>query len=88
MRSEKVDIDQAKDQLVHLMNIASEGGEVIIHRDDKPLARIVSATDEVAYASTPPASDEFSTKDDMLSWDADGWETIPPSGAHGKFSHL
>jgi len=77
MRTEKVDIDQAKDQLAHLINIASEGGEVIIHRDGKPLARLVSATDGAAYKSTPPDSDEFSTKDDMLSWDADGWEKIP-----------
>jgi hypothetical protein len=32
-----------------------------------------------AYQGTPPLPDEFSTDDDALSWDADGWEEFSAS---------
>jgi prevent-host-death family protein len=41
MPTQTVDIDEAKNQLSDLVTIASEGGEVIIARDGKPLARLV-----------------------------------------------
>ena len=42
MPSQTVNIDEAKSQLADLITIASEGGEVIITQDGKPLARLVS----------------------------------------------
>ncbi len=74
MRTERVNIDQVRSQLSDLIVIASEGGEVIIVKDEKPLARLVSATDPVAYKSFPPAPAEFSSDEESLAWDADGWE--------------
>ncbi len=50
---QKVSIDEAKSQLSDLITIASEGGEVIIVQDGKPLARLVSAADTTAYHSLP-----------------------------------
>jgi len=41
MPSQIVNIDEAKSQLADLIAIASEGGEVIITQDGKPLARLV-----------------------------------------------
>jgi len=76
MRTQRVNIDQAKNQLSDLIAIASEGGEVIIVQDDKPLARLVSATDLTAYKSLPPTLAEFSTDEEALAWDADGWENV------------
>jgi len=32
--------------------------------------------DEIVYRSVPPTRDEFSTDEDSLAWDADGWEGI------------
>lgn len=29
---------------------------------------------ETAYSERPPGSDEFSSDDDALGWDAEGWE--------------
>ncbi len=71
-----MNIDQAKNQLLDLVTIASEGGEVIIEEDGKPLARLIPATDAAAYKSLPPTSTEFSTDEESLAWDADGWEAI------------
>lgn len=31
-------------------------------------------TDGAAYAAAPPAPDEFSTDEEPLAWDAEGWE--------------
>ena len=73
---QKVSIDEAKSQLSDLITIASEGGEVIIVHDGKPLARLVSAADTTAYHSLPPTRDEFSTDEDPLSWDSEGWENV------------
>jgi prevent-host-death family protein len=75
MRTQTVSVDQAKDQLSALITIASEGGEVIIVQDGKPLARLVSAADAV-YQSLPASRDEFSTDEEALAWDADGWENV------------
>jgi len=41
MPTQTVNVDEAKNQLADLITIASEGGEVIITRDGKPLARLV-----------------------------------------------
>ena len=41
MTTQTVDIDEAKNQLSDLITTASEGGEVIIVQDGKPLARLV-----------------------------------------------
>ena len=73
---QKVSIDEAKSQLSDLITIASEGGEVIIVQDGKPLARLVSAADTTAYHSLPPTRDEFSSEEDSLAWEADGWEHV------------
>lgn len=51
MRSQKVNTDEARERLSDLITAASEGGEVIIVRDNKPVARLVPATDATAYKS-------------------------------------
>jgi prevent-host-death family protein len=71
-----VSIDEAKNQLSDLITIASEGGEVIIVQDGKPLARLVSAADAAVYQSLPPTRGEFSTGEEPLAWDTDGWENV------------
>lgn len=76
MRTERVDIDQVGSQLADLIAFASEGGEVIIEQDGKPLARLIGADDSAIYKSVPPARAEFFSDEDSLAWDADGWEEI------------
>ena len=76
MRTERVDINQVRNQLADLITFASEGGEVIIVQDGKPLARLVGATDPAAYKSVSPSPAEFSSDEESLAWDADGWEEI------------
>ena len=70
MNSQIVNIDEAKNQLSDLITIASEGGEVIIVQDGKPLARLVPPADTAAYQSLPPTRDEFSTDEEPLAWEA------------------
>jgi prevent-host-death family protein len=76
MNPQRVSIDEAKSQLSDLITIASEGGEVIIVQDGKPLARLVPAADANVYQSLPPTRNEFSAGDDPLAWDSDGWENV------------
>jgi len=76
MRAQTVDINDVKNQLSDLITIASEGGEVIIVQDGKALARLVPAADGAVYQSLPPARDEFSSEEEPLAWDADGWENV------------
>jgi len=76
MRTERVNIDQARNQLSDLITFASEGGEVIIVQDGKPLARLIGATDPAAYNSLSPGYAEFSSDEESLAWDADGWEDL------------
>lgn len=76
MRAQTVNIDDAKDQLWELIAIASKGGEIIIVQDGKALVRLVSAADANVYQSLPPGQDEFSTDEEPLAWDADGWENV------------
>ena len=76
MRTQTIDIDDAKDQLWQLITIVSEGGEVIIVQDGKPLARLVSAADEAVYQALPPARDEFSADEEPLAWEAGDWENV------------
>jgi prevent-host-death family protein len=76
MRTQRVNIDQAKAQLSDLVATAAEGGEVIIVQDNKPLARLVPFSDVTAYKSMPPMPGEFSSDDESLGWDADGWENV------------
>jgi len=72
----KVNIDEAKDHFADLIATTAEGGEVIITDNGKALARLIPATDAAAYQAHPPAAAEFSTDDDPLAWDADGWENF------------
>lgn len=76
MRTQTVNLEEAKNQLSELIAIASEGGEVIIAQDGKPLARLVPATDATLYESPPSTTGEFSTDEERLAWDADGWENV------------
>ena len=76
MNSQTVNIDEAKNRLSDLITIASEGGEVIIVQDGKPLDRLVSPADTSVYQSLPPTRDEFSTDEEPLTWEADGWEKV------------
>jgi len=76
MRTERVEIDQARNQLADLIAFASEGGEVIIVQDGKPLARLIGASDPAAYQSFSPTYAEFSSDEESLAWDAEGWEEI------------
>jgi len=72
----KVNIDEAKDHFTDLIATTAQGGEVIITDNGKALARLIPATDAAAYQAHPPAAPEFSTDDDPLAWDADGWENV------------
>jgi len=74
MRTERVNIEQVPSQLADLIAFASEGGEVIIVQDGKPLARLIGATVRAAYQSLSPGHAEFSSDEESLAWDADGWE--------------
>ena len=74
--SQRVNLDQVRDQLSDLITAASEGGEVIIEQNGKPLARLVPATDAAVYRSYPPTASEFSSDEDPLAWEADGWENV------------
>ena len=76
MSTQRVNLDQAKDQFADLITAASEGGEVIIEENGKPLARLVPATDAAVYRSHPPTASEFSSDEDALAWDAAGWENV------------
>jgi len=76
MRTERVNIEQVPSQLADLITFASEGGEVIILQDGKPLARLIGATDPITYQSFPPGQTEFSSDEESLAWDADGWEEL------------
>lgn len=73
---QKVSIDEAKSQLSDLITIASEGGEVIIVQDGKPLTRLVPAADAPLYQSLPPTPAEFSIEEEALAWEAEGWENV------------
>ena len=35
-----------------------------------------AGADAAAYRAVPPARDEFSTDEDPLSWEAEGWENV------------
>jgi prevent-host-death family protein len=76
MPTQTVDIDEAKDHFFDLIATASEGGEVIIADNGKPLVRLISASDSAIYKSHPPTAAEFSSDDEPLAWDADGWENV------------
>lgn len=76
MRTERVNIDQVRNQLADLITFASEGGEVIIVQDGKPLARLIGASDPSAYQSASLTFAEFSSDEEQLAWDADGWEEL------------
>jgi prevent-host-death family protein len=45
MRTERVNIDQVQNKLADLIAFASEGGEVIIVQNGKPLARLIGVND-------------------------------------------
>lgn len=76
MPIQMVNIDEAKDHFLDLIAKTAEGGEVIITDNGKALARLIPATDAAAYQAHPPTANEFSTDDDPLAWDADGWENV------------
>ena len=76
MSIQRVNIDEAKDHFFDLIASTAEGGEVIITENGKALARLIPATDSAAYQGHPPGTAEFSTDDDPLAWDADGWENF------------
>ena len=76
MSTQRVNIDEAKDQLSDLVTTASEGGEVIIEENGRALARLVAATDTAVYRSHPATALEFATDEEGLAWDADGWENV------------
>ena len=43
------------------------------------LLRLIKApvgSDATAYRAVPPDADEFSSDEEHLSWDADGWENV------------
>jgi hypothetical protein len=44
--------------------------------DENLLARLTGATDSDAYKSGAPSHAEFSSDEEPLAWDADGWEEI------------
>ena len=76
MRTQTVNIDQAKNQLVELIAWAAEGGEILIVDNGKALARLVPPGERAAYGAHLPTAGEFSSDEDSLAWDADGWENV------------
>jgi prevent-host-death family protein len=76
MRTQTVNIDQAKNQLAELIAWAAEGGEILIVDNGKALARLVPPGEPAAYRALPPTASEFSTDEDSLAWEADGWENV------------
>jgi len=40
------------------------------------IARSPSVDAAVAYAAVPPGRDEFSTDEEPLAWEAEGWEDV------------
>ena len=76
MPTQTVNIDEAKSQLADLIATAAEGGEILIVDNGKPLARLVPASDPAAYRAHAPTASEFSSDEESLSWDADGWENV------------
>ena len=81
MRTQTVNIDQAKNQLAELIAWAAEGGEILIVDNGKALARLVPPGETAAYHAHPPTASEFSSDEDSLSWDADGWENVARNAA-------
>jgi prevent-host-death family protein len=76
MPTQTVNVEEAKTHLADLLQTASEGGEIIIVDNGKPLARLIPARDFAVYESHPPMNGEFSSDDESLAWDADGWENV------------
>jgi hypothetical protein len=40
------------------------------------LIKVPLGADETVYRSLSPAHDEFSAEEDLLAWDAEGWEDV------------
>ena len=76
MPAQIVNLDDAKDQFSDLIASAAEGSEVVIVENDQALARLIPATDSSLYGSYPPTTSEFSSDEDPLAWEADGWDDI------------
>jgi len=76
MRTARVNIEQVQSQWADLIAFASEGGQVIIVQDGRPLARLIPASDSSAYQSLSPGHNEFSSDEESLAWDVDGWEEL------------
>ena len=76
MRTQTVNIDQAKNQLAELIAWTAEGGEILIVDNGKALARLVPPGEPAAYRAHPRIASEFSSDEDSLAWDADGWENV------------
>ncbi len=76
MSAQRISIDQAKSHFSDLITAALEGGEVIIEENGKALARLVPATDAASYKTHPPTATEFSSDEESLAWDAEGWENV------------
>ena len=76
MRTQTVNIVQAKNQLAELIAWAAEGGEILIVDNGKTLARLVPPGETATYSAHPPTASEFRSDEDSLAWDADGWENV------------
>jgi prevent-host-death family protein len=76
MQTQTVNIEQAKNQLAELIAWAAAGGEILIVDNGKALARLVPPGEPAAYRAHPPTASEFSSDEDSLAWDADGWENV------------
>jgi hypothetical protein len=57
--------------------------EKLSHDEQVRLAKLAlraaaapSSQDADAYRTAPPAPEEFSTEDESLSWEAEGWDRI------------
>lgn len=43
-------------------------------------ARAATAADGARYAALPPGPDELSSDDELLGWDAEGWDDLDAKG--------
>ena len=60
------------DDILPLIACLTPGERVRLLR----LITVPAGSDAAAYRAMPPARDEFSSEDEPLAWDAEGWENV------------
>jgi hypothetical protein len=71
-----VKLDVTADDLWPLVSKLSPQEQVRLAKLALRAAALGSADDAAAYAAAPVKPDEFSSDDDPLAWEAEGWEGL------------